>query len=208
MTTEGGAAPWDRQYDAETGEREPLLWYERFCAYLQAERPRIMLDVYRKTKARWSTAKHPSGAWEQAARHWQWKERADAYDLDRVIREKEVWEARSREQREIDWQTSQRLRDRVQQMLMFPLARTVVQSYDDGRERQVVEPVRWRMGDIARVADLSSKLARLATGMDTANVTLTLEVILDALPEEFRGEVRRQLVARLAASGSAAGAEA
>jgi hypothetical protein len=68
--------PWDRQPD------EPNLWYTRFERYRLSGPSRSLLgtlnaEAVEKGKTR--QTKVP-GAWNQACRHWRWRERAEAWD--------------------------------------------------------------------------------------------------------------------------------
>lgn len=81
--------PWEQM------EGEPDLWYGRFRVYLLMGSRRSVGAVYRKeyhVKARQTTLKI-SGDWYEAAKQWNWLERARDYDEfqraeeDRIIAE-------------------------------------------------------------------------------------------------------------------------
>lgn len=69
--------PWDRQ------ENEPARWFLRFRRYLAAGHTRSVNAIYeaeRQEKAEKSRNNRAGETWYQAARRYQWKERAAAYD--------------------------------------------------------------------------------------------------------------------------------
>ena len=194
--------PWDRQRDGTA--LEPLPWYERFLGYLYAEKPRSMLDVYRQVWAKEGKARRPngiSGAWDRAVKRWHWQERAEAYDLAQLAAQSEERRKRQVEReaqtKEDEWRMAERLLERAEQMLTFPVARVVTQSYEDGREKSVIEPMAWRPADAVRFTDMVSKLRRLSAGMNTEQIGIRLEDVLGALPRDYADAVRAALAEHL-----------
>lgn len=69
---------WDR-----ISEDEPNLWYDRFVLYLQMGPSRSLLGAENLEKDRKGLEKSgvsASGAWRNAAKEWNWKKRAEAWD--------------------------------------------------------------------------------------------------------------------------------
>jgi len=129
--------------------------YEAAREYFELGANRSLEAVHKKFSksarliARWST-------------NHDWVERAKAYDayqleLQEKAREKaaqaeaEKWEKRRAEQREVEWNISRGLLTRAGQILSQPL-----------------NNARYSHADAARIADVATKLARLAAEMATA----------------------------------------
>lgn len=183
--------PWYRLTDAG----ETINAYNYFKLYLQQTSPRNIEKLARRL------GKHGQGLRNYSAR-FKWKDRAAAYDdfhtnleleRQRARREKQEleWLARRDEQRQQEWDIAQALLEKVRQMLQVPLFKETV--YDrlkdldpDGKIiiEQIVhfEPLDWSAVDIARYFEVASKMARLATGMDTDQKKLRIDV--SALTDE------------------------
>ena len=163
--------------------------YAYFKAYLAMQAPRNISRLARHLRMQRSGI-------ARFASIYNWAQRAAAYDdwhtdieLTRMRRNAErrerVWEERRDEQREAEWQIAQALLDKVRQMLTVPLfTETVTEMLKgidpDGRiiVEQVIryEPLDWGATDMARFFDVASKMARLATGMDTDQKKLRIDV--------------------------------
>lgn len=120
-----------------------------------------------------------------SARH-RWQERVGAWEAEVARLEVLAWEARRREQREREWKMAARLLDRAEAMLAFPLERTRQEIGEDGEAVTIVEPAGWRQVDIARVAELASKLARLAAEMETESTRGEGVGVMVYLPDNGR----------------------
>lgn len=182
---------WYRQGAA--GETQ--VAYAYFKQYLAMDAPRNVSRLARHLRM------HRQSLMTYASR-FKWTDRAAAYDdhragkeLERlrVTREKRdlEWLNRRDEQRQQEWDIAQELLERVRQMLRVPLFRETVDEYLEGLDpdgkiiiRQMVtfEPLDWSAIDIARFFDVASKMARLATGMDTDQRKLRVDV--SALTDE------------------------
>lgn len=93
--------PWDRQRDAQ-GNLEPLLWFTRFESYRLMGPGRSLLgcvNAERGRKGQKKAAKTP-GSWSRAAETWRWRERAEAWDMAEVQRQRAEQEAEERRLRE------------------------------------------------------------------------------------------------------------
>ena len=116
-----------------------------------------------RTLAAWST------------RH-AWQARIDrAKEIDDAALQRE-WEKRREEWKQKEWDVADKLLERAEQMLTFPVAEVTYQN-DDGSV-QIVKPAKWKPADIARFAEVASKLARLAAEMATEKVEHEGNVIL------------------------------
>jgi hypothetical protein len=88
---------------------------------------------------------------------------------------------------------SQALLEKANQMMQaLRVARTVVE--DEGRTI-IIEPVDWGPGDLAKFADMSSKLARLSAEMETERkkIGVTIDDVIAGLPDGYREAVRAAL---------------
>lgn len=90
-----------------------------------------------------------------------------------------VWLARRDQVREESWNLAQRLRQRAIELLDHPtveLVTTEITEVKDGKPvaitQTIIKPSRWAQRDIAGIAETFDKLARLAAGMDTAQVRI------------------------------------
>lgn len=134
--------------------------------------------------------------------NYKWLDRATAYDdynsakeleRSRIRREKAdlQWQERRDQQRQAEWDIAQQLLDKVRLMLQVPLFKETVRERlkdldPDGKIiiEQIVtfEPLDWSAVDIARYFEVAAKMARLATGMDTDQKKLRIDV--SALSDE------------------------
>jgi hypothetical protein len=197
---------WDRQRDS-AGNLEPSLWYSRFLAFRLMGPGRSLLGCVNQEREQKGEKRRNSvpGAWFRACEKWRWRERAEAWDAHQRQEDETLWREHRRELRKQEWAKAQDLLDRVEQMLRFPLAeitRTVEERGPDGEPItvvQVIKPVHWRVGDIARFLETASKLARLAAEMETerTKVGVALDDVLAGLPPEFGAAVRAALVEAL-----------
>lgn len=170
---------WERQAD------EPNKWFDRFQVYL-------LLGASRSVYAAYSTWRERSGAsnarkraglpqsWRQAAAQWNWETRAEAFDENERAEQMVEWGNRRDALREQEWKFSQELLDKVRQMLVFPLAKTVRTAEADGKTTITeVHPTRWTVGDAARMLEAASKLGRLAVGEDTERIGVSAVLTSD-----------------------------
>lgn len=122
---------------------------------------------------------------------WGWVASAAAYDahmaaIAQAAREAQAaadaaeWERRRGELRHQEWQASQKLMGRANEMLAWPTERVTKVEKEvkrpDGKliqEITITEPVGWRAGDIPEYVETASKIARLAAEMETKRTTST-----------------------------------
>lgn len=155
-------------------DREPNLWFERFTRFRLRGPRRSLLAAYNAEREEQGGVRRTKvpGAWDRAAKQWQWRERAEAWDEHQRQREESAWERRRRDLRKQEWITSQALIDKADQMLKFPLAKTTKEDKSaDGKNVVVttVLPMNWSMRDAANLLKAASQLGRSAVGDDDAS---------------------------------------
>lgn len=102
---------------------------------------------------------------------WKWVERARLYD-NRIQREldakalavRQKWETRRLKEQERNYERSQILDQKAQDLANLPVTRRVVtETYEDGREKTVVfEAAGWRVRDIGALWMMASEMAKHA----------------------------------------------
>lgn len=102
---------WERQ------DNEPTLWFGRFQRFLAMGPERSVLGLYnqwRQEKAHESKpASSPPSAWTNAAKKWNWRQRASAYDLTQLKQEFADLEARVLERRKRRLELQDKLLERL-----------------------------------------------------------------------------------------------
>lgn len=114
------------------------------------------------------------------AARWDWKGRIVTWDNEAEERERKAADQAALEKaraladrqekvQEKAWDIASKLHAKAMEMLAFPLSRQTIHDSKDGKKRTiVVEPMAWKLGDIARLAEVADSLSRLATGMSTS----------------------------------------
>ena len=205
--------PWDRQRN-EGGKLEPGRWFARFEMFRHLGSDRTLEEAWRRWRdqtTRDIKGRRPSKHWCGNSQKWNWVARAEAWDLHvaRVANEEAEEEQvrRRQEMLEWEWDAFRQLKERIEQMLRYPLARVTRPNEEGGTT--VVEPVRWRQRDIVAFAKIASELGRLSVGMATTHGTLDVNLaakeFLDALPPNIRETVRRHLAEALQRGGAEGG---
>jgi hypothetical protein len=93
-----------------------------------------------------------------------WHEAALAWDQAVQQLDQELWEERRRQQREREWDLGKLMQERAQQALELGI------YYDEKGEIAGVKLPEIKASDIPKLADIGSKLVRLATGEPTERV--------------------------------------
>jgi hypothetical protein len=128
------------------------------------------------------------GRWSEKY-HWVARARAfDAYlhDLEMQMMETEVkdrakkWADRREKLLEREWETAEKLLERADAMMKFPLARQT--TSDDGKTI-IVEPARWNVATALKTLDLASRLGRLAVGEVTERTSASNTVTVESKSE-------------------------
>lgn len=168
--------PWERRPE------EPNKWFDRFERFKLLGSARSLFAAYTADRARrgreTSARTGVPLSWRYAADHWEWKDRAEAWDEAQRQEQSTEWRRRRDELREQEWKMSQDLLDKARQMLVFPLAKTTRSQQDEGMTMITeVHPTRWSIADAGRLSEAASKLGRLALGEETERVGLTAHLI-------------------------------
>lgn len=173
--------PWERM------PGEPNDWYHIFFEFfLKQGARRSISEAYRRySRVEKGTGKQASPRWRFHAYRWTWDVRAEAYDEHQRIIEAERWEGRRRELREKEWDTASTMLVIAEEELdQYKASTGEGQETPDGTPGRVPQPrPKLKSGDVARFAEVGSKLGRLATGMAT-DQTMTISV--QARIEEVR----------------------
>lgn len=163
---------WDRQ------PGEPERWFLRFDVYRRAGAGRSLEAVWNQEgAAKRSGAKQtrPSSTWYARSKQWRWEERASAWDNYLRDEDERQWAERREQIKADDWDMAVALREKARQMLMFPVTKV---TKSDGDGVTIIEPANWTFTDAAKIADLASKMARLAADMN------------DVVKQEHSGEIK------------------
>lgn len=160
---------WEQQPE------EPDRWYGRFHRYLLMGSGRSLLGCLNQEEAQKGSKKlSPSlpGAWREATKKWQWKERANNWDTHRREQEDLVWHERRRQIREKQWEMSQALMAKAEKMLQFPLISKEIS--EDGQT--IIKPAKWGFRDAATLTQLAVDLGRESSELwgDDLNAAITL----------------------------------
>lgn len=183
--------PWQRLSD------EPNKWFLRFDEYRRLGPDRSILAVFNQWRAAKSreVARNSPKSWRDAAEKWQWRQRAEAWDESERLHDEQTWLERREQLREREWAAAQKLIEKAEGMLQFPLAST--SREERGGESggviavTTVTPARWGMADAGKLMDTASKLARLSTGLAT-----NIEEHRDKPAEEMSDEELAAIAAR------------
>jgi hypothetical protein len=189
---------WYRQ------EGETMLNYKlfkMFCAqpYNVSKRGAAVRSINRLAMHVRLTARHI----HNLAYQWQWVARAEAYDAhlleieeqahkERLREEGQLWAARTRLLREFEWEAAEKLIERGREMLEHPLfiqrMKEAEMLSEDGKVivQQITElhPADWTISDVAKLFDLASKLARLATNQATSHAQMNVNIDFDKLSDD------------------------
>lgn len=144
---------------------------------------------------------------------WEWQERVASYDeclaADRLAEDDRKWRERREEHRERAWDLAQRLFQRAEELLSFPVVEVTVETSqtksEDGTKvfitQQVIKPAKWTQSDIARLVETYDKIARLAAGMDTEQQRLVIEGLppekLRELSDEELDQLEQNLIKKV-----------
>ena len=177
---------------------EPNLWFRRFERYRRMGPHRSLLGCLNKERVEKGQKRTDDvpGAWRTAAKGWDWKKRAEAWDDHQAAKVEAEWEAKRKQLREREWKTSQAMLDKAEQMLVYPLAKTSREEKDEaGRVVSVttIMPTKWGMRDAATMVEIGSKLGRLAANMNTAKTEVDATIKdnreVRQLPDEKLAEI-------------------
>jgi len=220
MTFTARGQPWERQewdteyswacfHDHYLAQRSPRFVEAAYDSYVQAKYSRKPKYISKRCR-QWANAQDCQNVSLPGA--WTWVQRAGAWDDHLAALDVALWEERRLKERNEEWDMSTKLKEKVQQMLLFPLARTerTTDVSPDGMVTSVtaVYPTRWNMSHVASFANAAVQIARLALGMETERkaVEVDLERVLATLPDEFREAVCQELIGQVWGGGNVEGA--
>jgi hypothetical protein len=135
---------WERQ----PGEKKHH--YEWFHVWLMLGPSRSLVAAYNTIQAKKGKEKQSqaSGAWHQVFEKWRWRERAAAWDVWQQQQSEERLRERQQALEDRLFTVRERLVEKVEKMLDFPLAK--VTSGGSGGTT-IIEPVRWNLNSVARL---------------------------------------------------------
>lgn len=145
---------------------------------------------------------------EKWSRRFEWVARVADWDADQEEKsrkakdaamkaESEKWAARQIAVREQDWQMAEQLRERARAILEYPIAK---KTTVDGGATVHIHPQKFSLGSAAKMIEVSSKLARLASGAPTEhlehsgpdNAPLAMgQVVILELPDNGRDKTQQ-----------------
>lgn len=127
------------------------------------------------------------------SRRYQWQMRVRAYDhhveqiKDQattavIVDNQTMWLQRREQVREVGYEIASKLFEKANQMLQFPITRvTREEEGQDSKGRYVnkitIEPVKWSIRDIGRLADIANKIARLTVDLPTEIIDITSDLL-------------------------------
>lgn len=158
---------WERLPD------EPSLWFERFDRYRLRGTGRSLLGTVNDDRAQRGAKRTQSvpGAWHKQFTRWQWATRVAAYDRWEAERLQALWTERRERQRDREWELAQKIVEKAEAMLGFPLASRTVTEDEDGKQTRItITPAKWGFASVAALADVASKLMRLSVGLPVQTV--------------------------------------
>ena len=198
--------PWDRQ--RIDGQLEPMLWFERFTAFLLMGKPRSILECVNcvRDEKKQNRSNYIPGSWRRESEKWTWRDRADAWDVSehtRLEAERQAEQERVRIEREAErelwarnrFEDMQKLRGKALELLTLPVLDTsTVEVDDDGNTIRVeIKGMSGRLAEVARVFKAADDLARITTGEPLPTIkqdiktdgTVTIEYTGNVSPDEL-----------------------
>lgn len=192
---------WERQRDPETDELEPVLWFARFEPFRLQGPGRSLLEAVNRAREQKGQGRsnYLPGSWRRACKKWQWRERAQDWDLHVAEEAEREWLRFRESWRDKERGLAEALVEKAEQMMRFPVAR-VSRTGEDGAVT-IVEPAGWTFATARGLAETASRLARLASEMETDRRHVTLDMLLDALPGDLGEQIVEQLAEALRETG-------
>lgn len=188
------SATWERQPE------EPNDWFDRFLLFKRLGSGRSLLAAYNEYRAAKKQPKANSAppTWRKAAKDWNWKNRAEAWDTRSQQKAEKTWakvehqhQQRRAQMREKSWRLSQELIARAEDMLSYPLVQRVAQETVDEpladgsivrKNVTVFAPAKWSARDAVAYLDLADRLARTANDQETQQdkILKAIETLVEA----------------------------
>jgi len=186
---------------------EPEKWWVRFEKY-RLMGPNRSMQVLNNNERK-EIGKGPltalPGGFREAVMRYRWTERVEAWDESLLVEMREEWAKRREKWRQDEWDLANAMHKKVLDMMVFPVARIVREA--DGKTT-IIEPADWKLGDIPKMVDVISKLARLSSGLATERTESVDWNPNDCTEEELMqiaetGDVRGVLASRKSRKSSA-----
>jgi hypothetical protein len=181
---------WEKQ------SKEPHIWFMRFDLYRQCGYTRSLRKVWAleqalkedgvksilgnatlthaalieiaETEKAWDVTSTPeTSRWGKYCKKWEWKERAEAWDLHASAIAENENRKRIEESRNRMYDIYANMIGRVDDMLSHPL--TARKVSEDGKTI-VIMPVKWTQSDVPRYLDAAMKLVKYSTGQDAVKL--------------------------------------
>lgn len=160
---------------------EPDRWYGRFHRYLLMGSGRSLLGCVHAEEKAAKSPKKPSktvpGAWKVAAEKWQWVYRVQEWDAWQWQQEEVIWQERRQQWREQQWDLAQRMKERAERMMSFPLTRKAVQ---EGDQPAIIEPTRWSQRDAIAYLNLANAFVKEAASIKQNELFDAMQTLMQA----------------------------
>lgn len=157
--------PWNRQRDPETNELEPMLWFDRFNTYRRCGPGRFLLSAQNEHRVKNGNKKYNSisGSWTNAHQKWNWKKRAEAYDLAEMERIEAEYKAACDAWARERFEFARKLMTKAGIYIAFPAAKQT-RTVDEHGVMLITEPLPPKYAkEAASIAVMADGLARTTT---------------------------------------------
>lgn len=162
------AKRWERQPE------EPAKWFAHFDRFRLLGASRTIEETWRQDPGH--KGRRPSRQWYENAERWDWNARAEQWDESIRAADEEQWSERRRRFNEKSFAVREKLLDRLEQMLAFPLVETERKISEDGRTViQVIEPARWSYRDIPGIVKALDSLDDFTETLGNTDEVLATE---------------------------------
>ena len=133
-----------------------------------------------------------SRTWQTTSRDWRWGTRARAWDAEQRRLDEAAKVAARVELTEREFKQRQKMMDKIEKMLEFPVHR-VEHVEEDGKTVTIVNPARWDFNTVARLLLAQAKLGQMSikwedAGNKDVTAMLTVRTMTDAELEEIAAQ--------------------
>lgn len=156
-------------------------WYGRFHRYLLMGSRRSLLGCVHEEEKAAKSPKKPSktvpGSWKDAFEKWQWRDRAAFWDAWQWQQEEVIWQERRKQWRGQQWELAQRMKERAERMMSFPLTRKTVQ---EGEGTSIIEPARWSQRDAIAYLNLANEFVKDSASLHENKLFDAMQTLMQA----------------------------
>ncbi|PZV09626.1 MAG: hypothetical protein DCF22_18215 [Leptolyngbya sp.] len=156
-------------------------WYGRFHRYLLMGSGRSLLGCVHEEEKAAKSPKKPSktvpGSWKDAFEKWQWRDRAAFWDTWQWQQEEVIWQERRKQWRGQQWELAQRMKERAERMMSFPLTRKTVQ---EGEGTSIIEPVRWSQRDAIAYLNMANEFVKDSASLHENKLFDAMQTLMQA----------------------------